>query len=140
MIWNKNDPLSDAAGRLAEEELYAMVLKEIEGGIRRDGVWAKALTDAGFDERSAKALYMKYRIQSLKDEMLLRAEAEKEKAILKATKHERLVKKAIELAGGNFRRMEFEIWFNKTDFSHKEAEKQYLLFLQKAIENEGIDY
>ncbi len=35
-----------AVYRLAEEELYRRVLNEIESGVRRDGLWAKALTDA----------------------------------------------------------------------------------------------
>lgn len=57
-----------AAYRLTEEALYAEVLREMEGGIRRDGLWAKALSDSQMDQTNAKALYIKLRVQSLKDE------------------------------------------------------------------------
>ncbi|WP_200382849.1 hypothetical protein [Thiococcus pfennigii] len=128
MNWKKNDPLAAAAYRLVEEELYALALKEVEDGMRRDGLWAKALTDAQFDERQAKVLYMRYRVQSLKDEFVLRAEQNKKNVALAneedrknaafdAKKRERLKNKAKELAAKNFRWTEFEVWFNKTDFS-----------------------
>lgn len=57
-----------AEERLLEEKLYALVLQEIESGIRRDGLWAKALSDCNFDEQMTKALYIKLRVQSIKDE------------------------------------------------------------------------
>ncbi len=55
--------------RVAEEELYASVLREIESGVRRDGLWAKALASASGDEGKAKGLYIEYRVQSLRDEI-----------------------------------------------------------------------
>ncbi len=68
----EQEQIQSALNRLAEEELYAIVLAEVEGGIRKDGVWENALTDASFDENIAKTLYMRYRVQSLKDEILIR--------------------------------------------------------------------
>lgn len=60
-----------AEGRLTEEVLYAEVLREMEAGIRRDGLWAKALSEAGGAEAVAKAGYIKLRVQSLRDEVAI---------------------------------------------------------------------
>jgi soluble lytic murein transglycosylase-like protein len=57
-----------AAYRLTEEALYSEVLREMESGVRRDGLWAKALAESAMDTNKAHALYIKYRVQSLKDE------------------------------------------------------------------------
>jgi len=61
---------SQISTRILEEELYAEVLREIESGIRRDGLWAKAFAKSGSEER-AKALYIEFRVQSLRDELTL---------------------------------------------------------------------
>lgn len=58
-----------AVSRLAEEALYAEAMREIESGIRRDGIWAMALAEANMDQSKAVARYIKLRVQSLKDEM-----------------------------------------------------------------------
>lgn len=60
-----------AVSRLAEEALYAEAMREIESGIRRDGIWAMALAEANMDQGKAAAKYIKLRVQSLKDEMEL---------------------------------------------------------------------
>lgn len=60
-----------AEGRLTEEALYAEVLREMETGIRRDGLWAKALSEAGGEEAPSKARYIKLRVQSLRDEVAI---------------------------------------------------------------------
>lgn len=54
--------------RLVEEKIYEQVLREIESGLRRDGLWAKALQESRGNEQEAKALYIKFRVQSIKDE------------------------------------------------------------------------
>ncbi len=54
--------------RLVEEKLYEQVLREVESGVRRDGLWAKAFQKSHGDEQKAKALYFEYRLQSIKDE------------------------------------------------------------------------
>ena len=59
----------NADDRLAEEMLYAEAIREIEQGVRRDGLWGKALADSEGDEKKAKGLYLKYRVQALKDEL-----------------------------------------------------------------------
>lgn len=58
-----------AAYRLSEESLYAEALREIEAGQRRDGLWAKALSESDMDQSKAGAKYIKLRVISLKDEI-----------------------------------------------------------------------
>ena len=48
-----------------EEALYQKVVEELESSGMRAGVYAKALADSQGDESKAKALYIKYRVQSL---------------------------------------------------------------------------
>ena len=60
---------TSAAARLLEEQLYEHVTHELASGQRRDGLWAKALANADGAEAKAKALYIRYRVQSIKDEM-----------------------------------------------------------------------
>lgn len=57
--------------RLHEEKLYEQVYEEVKQGIRRDGLWAKALAFSEGDEAKAKSLYLQLRVQSLTDEMKL---------------------------------------------------------------------
>lgn len=57
-----------AANRLIEEKLYEQVLVEMASGNIRSGIWAKALANCSGSEEKAKSLYIKYRVQSIKDE------------------------------------------------------------------------
>ena len=56
------------APTLEEEALYKQVLDEVESGVMRKGIYAKALADGLGDEGKAQSLYIKYRVQSLVDE------------------------------------------------------------------------
>ncbi|MBA6413399.1 hypothetical protein H2508_09795 [Parahaliea sp. F7430] len=58
-----------ATNRLLEEKLYEQVVQELVSGQRRDGLWAKALANSDGLEGKAKALYVRYRVQSIKDEI-----------------------------------------------------------------------
>lgn len=60
-----------ASARITEEALYAEVLREIEQGIRRDGLWAKALAQSKMKDDEARARYIELRVQSLRDEISL---------------------------------------------------------------------
>lgn len=60
-----------AVERMAEERIYELVMREIESGERRDGLWLKAVEASNGDEKRAKILYIKYRVQSLRDEISL---------------------------------------------------------------------
>jgi len=53
--------------RLEEELIYKHILMEMESGIIREGLYAKALANSPGDEDKAKSLYMKYRVRSIKD-------------------------------------------------------------------------
>jgi len=75
--------IQGAAYRINEEAIYAEVLREMEAGIRRDGLWAKALSEANGIDSSANARYISLRVQALKDEIAL-IQAEKTAAMKKA--------------------------------------------------------
>ena len=76
---------NSAAARLLEEQLYEQVVNELSNGQKRNGLWAKALANSDGAEEKAKALYIKYRVQSIKDEIevseALNEEKLKEEAI-----------------------------------------------------------
>lgn len=61
--------LHGATYRLTEEAIYAEVLREMEAGVRRDGLWAKALAESPASESQAKSRYIGLRAQALKDEI-----------------------------------------------------------------------
>lgn len=67
-----------AANRLVEERLYEQALNEAQSGRLRDGLWAKALANSLGDEIKARALYLKYRVQSMLDESELLKGVEEE--------------------------------------------------------------
>lgn len=54
--------------RFVEEKLYEQALHEFQMGMRRDGLWAKAFRKSNGDKQKANALYLEYRVQSIKDE------------------------------------------------------------------------
>jgi|JI10StandDraft_1071094.scaffolds.fasta_scaffold1899011_1 hypothetical protein len=58
-----------ALTRLLDEKIYEQVHYELMRGEKRKGIWVKALADSGGLEEKANALYIKYRFQSIKDEM-----------------------------------------------------------------------
>lgn len=72
--------MKDAAARLAEEALYEQVASEISAGVRRDGLWAKAIAECGGSQENARATYIKLRVQSIIDESMIKEEIEKHKA------------------------------------------------------------
>ena len=51
-----------------EEAAYEAVAEEIDQGIRRQGLWAKAIAEAEGSEELARAIYIRLRVQSLMDE------------------------------------------------------------------------
>lgn len=64
----------DAESRRLEESLFQQVADEIGQGIRREGLWAKALANAQGSPELARSLYIKLRVQALKDEIDLAEE------------------------------------------------------------------
>ena len=55
--------------RLEEELMYRHAFRELNAGIIREGLYAKALVNSPGDEEQIKSLYIEYRVQSIKDEL-----------------------------------------------------------------------
>lgn len=53
--------------RLQDELLYGYVLEEIEAGQMLKGLWGKSIANSQGDDKKVQPLYMKYRVQSIKD-------------------------------------------------------------------------
>ena len=60
-----------ARSRKLEESLYERVMYELTKGELNPGLWTKALAEAEMDELKAQGIYLKLRVQSLKDEKLV---------------------------------------------------------------------
>lgn len=54
--------------RLSEEVLYEQVAQELAEGAQRQGLMAKAMANANGDPDKTRAFYIKYRVQSMRDE------------------------------------------------------------------------
>lgn len=51
-----------------DEQLYNLVVEELRKSGPRLGLWAKAFADANGKDSEAKALYLKYRVNQLREE------------------------------------------------------------------------
>jgi hypothetical protein len=69
-FFNK-DPLEETFMRLAENELYEIVTREVMSEQVIAGIWGRAFSDAEGDLDKSKALYIKYRVQDLKDRSIV---------------------------------------------------------------------
>lgn len=65
-----SEKLKNANAEMREEIIYAEVFSEIKAGYRRDGLWAKALSECQGDISKTEALYIKYRAKTLDDELV----------------------------------------------------------------------
>lgn len=88
---------NNIASRIMEEKLYNIVGAELEQGIKRNGLWIKALANSKGDEVKAMSLYIEYRVQSIIDE------EEIKRAAVKATEE---ATKAVEEAEESKRKLE----------------------------------
>lgn len=72
-----------------EELVYEFIAHEIESGDVRKGLWTKALSETGWDEQKAKAIYVKMRFKSLEPEVIayLQSIAKKSKAQVEQEEH-----------------------------------------------------
>ena len=66
--------LDNPSERLTENELFEQAYNEVENDELNTGLWARALSDSDGEEKKAKALYLKLRVQHLKDEQQLFAQ------------------------------------------------------------------
>ena len=55
--------------RMAEHQLISVATEELERGEKDTGSWGKALMDAKGNREAAEGLYIKHRVESLKDEL-----------------------------------------------------------------------
>jgi len=108
------------APSVEEEALYKQVLDEVESGVMRKGVYAKALADGLGDEGKAQSLYIKYRVQSLVDEQKDKAKllgielAEKEryrKATEKAEEARIIAKQDAEFDNSHIGKHFYKYWY-----------------------------
>jgi len=72
----KMPTMEEIQSRQFEEYVFEMVANEIQSGIKKTGLWAKAISEANGNENTARGLYIKYRAQSMIDEAYI-AENEK---------------------------------------------------------------
>jgi hypothetical protein len=77
---------NNAADRILEEKLYDKTIEEIEGDVFRQGLWAKALLESGGNENLARQIYVRLRVQSMKDEIKIKKEADTKNYIIKKVK------------------------------------------------------
>ncbi|WP_240127104.1 hypothetical protein [Thermomonas alba] len=75
-MYNSKD--REAAERLREEAYYERVLHDLAQGIKREGLWLKAMTLCGGDENKARLKYIELAIQAYRDEDHLSERAEDE--------------------------------------------------------------
>jgi hypothetical protein len=61
--------------RIEDEGLYERALHEIESGYRRDGLWAQAVERSNGDPDRTVSIYIRLRVQSLRDEQELKSTA-----------------------------------------------------------------
>ena len=80
--------------KLVDEELnyklYERVSKEIESGVKNEGVWAKAYSDAKGNLQKTKAIYIQLMVERLR--LLDEQEEKKKKEVLEQEAEERAIK------------------------------------------------
>lgn len=59
---------SNKETRAFEETFYNQVAQEIKNKEINEALWTKALSESGNDKKFAEALYIKFRVQNLKDQ------------------------------------------------------------------------
>ena len=69
-LFRRNDK-NAVLDRMLETKLFEYVMDEISDGKRNNGIWGQALVETEGDEKKAEAIYIKLRVQSLKDEIRL---------------------------------------------------------------------
>lgn len=60
--------------RKLDEQFLTIVAEELESNIKHKASWAKAISDSNGNNDKAQSYYIKYRVQSLKDDYYLQQE------------------------------------------------------------------
>ena len=105
----RNSSESEIVAREHEEKIFEQVANELKSGTRREGLWAKAYTESDGDELKTRALYIRYRAQSLIDEKnkeYIRAESERKAEAEEVRRLEELKQDALKAAAEKIRRLE----------------------------------
>ncbi len=76
-LFRRNDK-NAVAKRMLETKLFEYVMHEINSDERKEGTWGQALTKTEGEEKKAKALYIKLRVEALKDEIAMNSIIEDE--------------------------------------------------------------
>jgi hypothetical protein len=63
----------EVLSRQFEEQIYEAVAQELASGVRKEGLWLKAVADAEGSDSRAKALYIRYRAQAMLDDAFVQA-------------------------------------------------------------------
>lgn len=79
-IWDDIKDILTIA-RVRDEAFHAAALQEVQAGIRRDGLWAKAIIRTHGDESRAKADYLALLVEAIKDEQRLAAKTAESPAL-----------------------------------------------------------
>ena len=74
-LFLKSD-VEKAKERKLEEYFFDIVAQELKTGIKHDATWLKAISHSNGNSDKAESYYIEYRIQSLKDEIILNQENE----------------------------------------------------------------
>jgi hypothetical protein len=61
----RNQPPKAVMTNRPSELINAMVLREMQDGVIRDGLWAQALVEANHDKNKAKSIYIRLRAESM---------------------------------------------------------------------------
>jgi len=87
-------PLGEVQGisniAIADDKLYEIAMEEIENNSVQKGLYARAFSQSEGDKDKTDALYIKFRVQSLQDELVL--EAEQERTLKEEHNKEKLLK------------------------------------------------
>jgi hypothetical protein len=59
--------------RMQEEALHAAALREYESGVRRDGLWAKAIIESSGNAARTESIYLRELVLALRDEIYVEA-------------------------------------------------------------------
>ncbi|HQR69911.1 MAG TPA: hypothetical protein PLE54_04865 [Burkholderiaceae bacterium] len=86
------------AKRIDEQIIYAEALREIESGVRRDGLWAKAVASSNGDEPKAKSAYICLVAAAIRDDQYLLRRVAQDQA-LKLEREQREERCAREVQG-----------------------------------------
>lgn len=108
------------------EELYALVAAEIEEGRISKGLWSKALAENDFDEKRARAAYMRLRVRQLLEnwpevQRLLQSLREKEEALKGVQKEIRESERLLEQASQYEKQKQSEMENKKLEMKRLEA-------------------